>query len=52
VFTQGDRLRELRLDVPMVVKLSEALRARGVDVPDTLDASALEVGLCRLYSNM
>jgi energy-coupling factor transport system ATP-binding protein len=52
VFTQGDRLRELRLDVPLVVKLSEALRARGVDVPDTLDAAALEVELCRLYSNM
>jgi energy-coupling factor transport system ATP-binding protein len=52
VFTQGDRLRELRLDVPLVVKLSEALRARGVDVPDTLDACALEVELCRLYSNM
>ena len=52
VFTQGDRLRELRLDVPMVVKLSEALRARGVDVPDTLDAEMLEVELCRLYSTM
>ncbi|NTW28785.1 MAG: energy-coupling factor transporter ATPase [Coriobacteriia bacterium] len=52
VFTQGDRLRELRLDVPMVVKLSEALRARGIDVPDTLDEETLEVELCRLFSNM
>jgi len=50
VFTQGDRLRELRLDVPMIVKLTEALRARGIDVSDTLDEQGLEVELCRLYS--
>ncbi|MGV8083331.1 MAG: energy-coupling factor transporter ATPase [Coriobacteriia bacterium] len=51
VFTQGDRLRELRLDVPMVVKLAEELRARGIDVPDTLDEEAMEEALCRLYSS-
>lgn len=50
VFTQGERLRELRLDVPEIVMLTETLRAGGIDVDDTLDEDALEVELCRLFS--
>ena len=33
VFSQGDRLRRMGLDVPEAVELAEALRARGVPVP-------------------
>ena len=33
VFSQGDRLREMGLDVPQAVELAEALRARGIPVP-------------------
>lgn len=50
VFTQGDRLRQLRVDVPAIVKLTETLREGGVEIPDTLDEDTLEVELCRLFS--
>ncbi|MBR1407304.1 MAG: energy-coupling factor transporter ATPase [Clostridia bacterium] len=33
VFSRGDRLREMGLDVPQAVELAEALRARGIPVP-------------------
>ena len=33
VFSQGDRLREIGLDVPQAVMLAAKLRARGFDVP-------------------
>ncbi len=33
IFSQGDRLREMGLDVPQAVELAEALRARGIPVP-------------------
>lgn len=33
VFSQGDRLREIGLDVPQAVLLAAKLRARGFDVP-------------------
>lgn len=52
VFTQGERLRELHLDVPPLVRLTETLRSSGIDLPDTLDEQELEVELCRLFSTM
>jgi energy-coupling factor transport system ATP-binding protein len=51
VFTQGDRLRELHLDVPFTIKLAEALRARGLSVADTLDEEVLGVMICQSHSN-
>jgi len=51
VFVQGDRLRALHLDVPFTIKLAEALRARGLTVPDTLDDEALGVMICRSHLN-
>lgn len=34
VFTHGDELRKMGLDVPQVVQLCEQLRARGFDIPE------------------
>lgn len=51
VFVQGDRLRDLHLDVPFTIKLAEALRARGLTVADTLDEDALGVMICRSHLN-
>ena len=36
IFARADELRELCLDVPLAVEISEALRTRGIDVPDNL----------------
>ena len=33
IFSQGDRIREMGLDVPQVTELSDLLRAEGVDLP-------------------
>lgn len=51
VFTRHERLRGLHLDLPFPLRLTEALRARGVELPDSIDQEALEVELWRLYSN-
>ncbi len=34
IFSQVEKLKELRLDVPQVTLLAEALKARGMDLPD------------------
>lgn len=36
VFSQGETLKKLRLDVPQVVQLAQALRAEGVAVPENI----------------
>lgn len=51
VFSQADRLRALRLDVPPAVLAAERLRAEGVPVPETiLTLDELVEALCQLYS--
>ena len=50
VFTQADRLRAMRLDVPPMVALGGLLRKRGLDIsPDAMDVEAMaaEVLKCR-----
>lgn len=49
VFGQSERLHELGLDVPFGVALMNALRARGLDVPDALTLDDAEATL-RAYS--
>ena len=36
VFRQGDKLREIGLNVPIVTRVFDILKARGIDVPDDL----------------
>jgi energy-coupling factor transporter ATPase len=50
VFSQKERLRALQMDVPYAVRIVEALAARGVQVPPTIDMSELEEALCALSS--
>jgi energy-coupling factor transport system ATP-binding protein len=33
IFSQVDKLRELRLDVPQVTLLADSLRKKGLDIP-------------------
>lgn len=47
VFTQHERLRELHLDEPFAVRLTAALRERGVYAPYTIDEDELMDELCR-----
>jgi energy-coupling factor transport system ATP-binding protein len=52
VFTQIERLRELRLDVPPAVRAAAALRAAAVPLPDgILTLEELVEALCQLRSN-
>lgn len=52
VFTQPDRLRELRLDVPPAVAAAQRLRAQGVPLPaNILTLEELVEALCQLRSN-
>ncbi|MEW8976842.1 MAG: energy-coupling factor transporter ATPase [Symbiobacterium sp.] len=51
VFSQAERLRELRLDVPPAVQVAERLRADGVPLPRTiLTLDELVEALCQLSS--
>lgn len=51
VFSQVDRIRALRLDLPPAVQAAERLRAAGVPLPkDILTLDELVEALCRLYS--
>lgn len=52
VLVQADLLRSLGLAVPFAAALADALRARGFDVPMTLDEVALEEAICRSFSTM
>lgn len=45
VFARGDRLTALGLEVPFVVRLSEALRAKGMPVPWTCSETVLRAAL-------
>lgn len=36
IFVRAKELRELSLDVPLTVEISEALRERGIDIPENL----------------
>ena len=48
IFSQVDRLKELRLDVPQVTLLAHELRLSGVDIPEgILTAEELAGALCR-----
>ena len=51
VFTDSERLRELRLELPFSIKLAEDLRKRGIDVGLGLDEEILEEELCQLLLN-
>ncbi len=47
IFTQVDRLKELRLDVPAMTELSAILRKEGVKIsPDILTVEEMVVALC------
>jgi energy-coupling factor transport system ATP-binding protein len=51
VFSQADRIRALRLDLPPAVQAAERLRAQGVPLPKTiLTLDELVEALCQLYS--
>ncbi|MDY0340638.1 MAG: energy-coupling factor transporter ATPase [Coriobacteriia bacterium] len=52
VLTQTGLLHSLGLDIPFAASLADALRARGVNVPVTLDEDVLEEAICRSYSSM
>ena len=48
IFSQVDRLKELRLDVPQVTLLAHELRMSGVDIPEgILTAEELAGALCQ-----
>ena len=49
VFTDAERLRELRLELPFSVKLAVDLRERGIKVGLGLSEEKLEEELCRLF---
>ncbi|MBR2836629.1 MAG: energy-coupling factor transporter ATPase [Coriobacteriales bacterium] len=46
VFVQHERLKELQLDEPFAVRLTAALRERGVYVPYTINENKLMEALC------
>ena len=46
IFTQHERLKELQLEEPFSVKLTAALRERGVYAPYTIDEDELLEALC------
>ena len=49
IFSQVDKLKEYRLDVPQVTLLADALRKQGVDIPEgILRKEELVEALCRL----
>ena len=49
VFSQVDRLKEIRMDVPQVTMLAEMLRKRGIALPKgILRKEELVEALCRL----
>ena len=52
VLVRARGLRALGLEPPFALELSEALRARGLEVGEHIDDSALEEELCRLLSRM
>jgi energy-coupling factor transport system ATP-binding protein len=51
VFTDANRLRDLRLELPFSIKLAEDLRERGMQVGMGLSEDALEEELCQLLLN-
>ena len=49
IFSQVDKLKEYRLDVPQVTLLADTLRKQGVDIPKgILRKEELVEALCRL----
>ena len=49
VFTQTDRVLELGLDIPEMMKLAHMLREKGVSLPDgIMTVNEMAVELCRL----
>ena len=51
VFSQKERLRELKMEVPFSILLAEALHQRGITVPYMVKPSELKEELCRLRLN-
>lgn len=50
VFSQVDRMRELRLDVPVAASLAHSLKKAGYHIPDNiLTDKELVEAICRLY---
>ncbi|MCL2150646.1 MAG: energy-coupling factor transporter ATPase [Coriobacteriia bacterium] len=49
VFTQYKMLRRLGLDAPFAIQLAEALRQRGLAVPETISQADLKELLCSWY---
>ena len=53
IFAQGERIRELRLDLPQVTEVAQRLRQEGFDLrPDCITVEEMVEELCRLQSNM
>ena len=52
VFTDAERLRKLRLELPFSIQLAEDLRGRGIDVGVGLSEETLEEELCQLLLSM
>jgi energy-coupling factor transport system ATP-binding protein len=49
VFTQTDRVLELGLDIPEMMKLAHMLREKGISLPDgIMTVNEMAVELCRL----
>jgi energy-coupling factor transport system ATP-binding protein len=48
VFSQKGRLRDLKMEVPFSILLTEALQQRGIEVPSMIRPSELKEELCRL----
>jgi energy-coupling factor transport system ATP-binding protein len=51
VFSQKERLRALKMEVPFSILLAEALQKRGIAVSSIIRPDALKEELCRLHSN-
>ena len=50
IFSRGDELRALGLDVPEIVRIREDLKAGGISLPaDILTDTALTEALCPLF---
>lgn len=53
VFSQGDTLKSLNLDVPLVVELAQRLRKKGIQIPQTIiNTEEMVAFLCQYKSKI
>lgn len=53
VFAQGDMLKSLNLDVPLVVELAQRLRKKGIQIPETIiNTEEMVAFLCQYKSKI